>query len=52
MERGERVTLFEVGDPSLEQVFIEHVGRPAAEEEQHLAATGTGDRASADGGEG
>jgi ABC-2 type transport system ATP-binding protein len=41
LDRGERVTRFEISDPSLEEVFIEHVGRRAVnEEEEHLARTG------------
>ena len=45
LERGERVTRFEISDPSLEEVFIEHVGRRAVDEaEEHLAATGTPNR--------
>jgi ABC-type uncharacterized transport system ATPase subunit len=41
IEHGDRVTLFEIAEPSLEEIFIEHVGRRAvSDEDQHLATTG------------
>ncbi|MEO7294866.1 MAG: ATP-binding cassette domain-containing protein [Candidatus Limnocylindria bacterium] len=40
LERGERVTRFEIAEPSLEEIFIEHVGRRAVDEsEEHLASS-------------
>jgi ABC-2 type transport system ATP-binding protein len=42
LDRGERVTRFEIADPSLEEVFVEHVGRRAvSDEEEHLAGEAT-----------
>jgi ABC-2 type transport system ATP-binding protein len=40
LERGERVTRFEIAEPSLEEIFVEHVGRRAVDEsEEHLASS-------------
>jgi ABC-2 type transport system ATP-binding protein len=42
LDRGERVTRFEISEPSLEEIFVEYVGRRAVdEEEEHLARTGS-----------
>lgn len=37
LRRGAYVTRFEIGDPSIEQIFIERVGRPPSEDEDRLA---------------
>jgi hypothetical protein len=40
LDRGDRITRFEIAEPSLEEIFVEHVGRRAvSEEEEHLATT-------------
>ena len=40
LDRGFRVLHFEIAEPSLEEIFIEHVGRRAVDEdEEHLATT-------------
>ena len=38
LDHGERVTNFLIADPSIEEIFIERVGRPPSED-HHLAAT-------------
>ncbi len=40
LSRGDRVTRFEIADPSLEEIFIEKVGQQAVDEERHLADGG------------
>jgi ABC-2 type transport system ATP-binding protein len=42
---GATVTHFEVDEVSLEQIFIDHVGRPADDDEQHLASDTTDEAA-------
>src|SRR6185503_4659301 len=37
LDNGERVTNFLIADPSIEEIFIEKVGRPPSED-HHLAA--------------
>ncbi len=40
LDKGERVTHFLIADPSIEEIFIERVGRPPApDEEKHLAGS-------------
>ncbi|MCI0581902.1 MAG: ATP-binding cassette domain-containing protein [Chloroflexi bacterium] len=47
LARGERVTQFLIADPSIEQIFIERVGR-APSEDHHLATAATAARADSD----
>ena len=41
LDRGKRVTQFLIDDPSIEDIFIEKVGRKPTEE-QHLGGSGAG----------
>ncbi len=40
-DRDERVTRFEIAEPSLEDIFVEHVGRRAVDESDEFLATST-----------
>ena len=51
MDRGLRVTQFVIADPSIEQIFIEKVGR-APSEDHHLAGSAAAPGAGAGGGAG
>jgi ABC-2 type transport system ATP-binding protein len=43
LQRGDKVTRFEIAEPSLEEIFVEHVGRPAIDAEaEHLATAASG----------
>ena len=42
LERGQRITRFEIAEPSLEEIFVEHVGRRAIDEEEGHLATSAG----------
>jgi ABC-2 type transport system ATP-binding protein len=43
VDRGDRVSRFEIAEPSLEEIFIEHVGRRAVDpDEEHLASSTKG----------
>jgi ABC-2 type transport system ATP-binding protein len=44
LSRGERITRFEIGDPSIEQIFIEYVG-DVARDERTLARHGAAETA-------
>jgi ABC-2 type transport system ATP-binding protein len=46
LDSGERVTNFLIADPSIEEIFIERVGRPPSED-HHLAATASAGGATA-----
>ena len=44
LDAGERVTNFLIADPSIEEIFIERVGRPPSED-HHLAVASPSDSA-------
>ena len=44
LDRGHRVTLFQIAEPSIESIFIERVGR-APSEDRHLATTASSEDA-------